>query len=154
MKKITLVLVFICFAFQGFAQAYDDDLKLVQSVYGMEKKEVVGQFVELTDSQNDEFWKLYDEYEIKRQKLGKKGYDIFWNYVNDYGSIKPADAEMFMKEVIPLRKSSDELVRTYYNKIKNKTDAVVATQFYQIENYLADMVRTELLENLYISKKD
>ena len=61
---------------------------------------------------------------------------------------------MFMKEVIPLRKSSDELVRTYYNKIKNKTDAVVATQFYQIENYLADMVRTELLENLYISKKD
>ena len=49
---------------------------------------------------------------------------------------------------------SDKLIRTYYKKVKSKTDAVVAMQFYQIENYLDVLIRTELLEELYISKTE
>jgi len=120
----------------------------------MEKKEVIDEFVELSPDQEGAFWELYAEYETKRKDLGKKKYAVLWNYVNDYGTIRAEDAERIMDEILPLRIESDKLIRNYYKKVKSKTDAIVAMQFYQIENYLDVLIRTELLEELYISKTE
>ena len=154
MKKLSLLFITILFVTIGFSQTYDDDLQLIQSLYGMEKKEVVDEFVELDPNEEGAFWELYAEYETKRKEIGKKKYSVLWNYVNDYGTIRAEDAERIMDEILPLRIESDKLVRNYYKKIKSKTDAVVAMQFYQIENYLDVLVRTELLEELYVSKTE
>ena len=154
MKKIYLLLTAVLFVTLGFSQTYQDDLELIQSLYGMEKKEVVDEFVELDPNEEAPFWEVYEEYETKRKALGKKKYNILWNYVNDYGTIRAEDAEMIMNEILPLRIESDKLISKYYKKVKSKTDAVVAMQFYQIENYLDVLIRTELLEELYISKTE
>lgn len=154
MKKLSLLFITILFVTVGFSQTYNDDLELIQSLYGMEKKEVVDEFVELDPNEEGAFWELYAEYETKRKEIGKKKYSVLWNYVNDYGTIRAEDAERIMDEILPLRIESDKLVRNYYKKIKSKTDAVVAMQFYQIENYLDVLVRTELLEELYVSKTE
>lgn len=154
MKKLSLLFITILFVTVGFSQTYNDDLELIQSLYGMEKKEVVDEFVELDPNEEGAFWELYAEYETKRKEIGKKKYAVLWNYVNDYGTIRAEDAERIMNEILPLRIESDKLVRNYYKKVKSKTDAVVAMQFYQIENYLDVLVRTELLEELYVSKTE
>jgi len=153
MKKIVFLVLAFVVTTTGISQTFQDEVKLMQSIYGMDKKEIVAEFIELNPGQEDAFWKLYDEYEVKRKEIGKKKFEIIWNYVNDYGEIKPEDAEMMMNESIPLRKRSDELVDTYYKKIKNKTDPVVAVQFYQIENYLSDLIRIKLLEEVFITKQ-
>ena len=154
MKKIYSLLTAILFVTIGFSQTYQDDLELIQSLYGMEKKEVVDEFVELDPNEEGTFWELYAEYEAKRKTVGKKKYAVLWNYVNDYGTIRAEDAERIMNEILPLRIESDKLIVNYYKKVKSKTDAVVAMQFYQIENYLEVLVRTELLEELYVSKTE
>jgi len=125
----------------------------MQSLYGMEKRDIVSEFIELNDSQEQEFWLLYDEYEEKRKDIGKERFRLLTSYVDDYGEVKPQDADNFMKQAIPLRIKSDKLVDNYYNKIKSRTDPIVAMQFYQIENYLADVIRMELLEEIYTTKK-
>jgi len=153
MKKIVFLVLVLVVATTGISQTFQDEVKLMQSIYGMDKKDIVAEFIELNSGQEDAFWKLYDEYEVKRKEIGKKKFEIIWNYVNDYGEIKPEDAETMMNESIPLRKRSDDLVDTYYKKIKNKTDPVVAVQFYQIENYLSDLIRIKLLEEVFITKQ-
>lgn len=154
MKKLFSLIILILFVTIGFSQTYQDDLELIQSLYGMEKKEVIDEFVELNPDQEGAFWELYAEYETKRKNIGKKKYAVLWNYVSDYGTIRAEDAERIMDEILPLKIDSDKLIRNYYKKVKSKTDAVVALQFYQIENYLDILVRTELLEELYISKTE
>ncbi len=154
MKKLFSLIILILFVTTGYSQTYQDDLELIQSLYGMEKKEVIDEFVELSPDQEGAFWELYAEYETKRKDLGKKKYAVLWNYVNDYGTIRAEDAERIMDEILPLRIESDKLIRNYYKKVKSKTDAIVAMQFYQIENYLDVLIRTELLEELYISKTE
>ena len=47
----------------------------------------------------------------------------------------------------------DNLRDSYFKKIKSRTDPVVAMQFYQIESYLSDLIRIELLEEVYTSKR-
>ncbi|MCK5679144.1 MAG: hypothetical protein KAH72_11805, partial [Flavobacteriaceae bacterium] len=111
MKKITLLIVTFLFVTIGYTQSsYQDEVQLMQSLYGMQKKELVAQFIEISDAQSTTFWSLYDEYEVKRKELGKKKFELIFNYVSDHGQIKAEDANMFMKEAIPLRKKSDELV--------------------------------------------
>ena len=75
------------------------------------------------------------------------------SFVDDYGQVKAEDADAFMKQAIPLRIKSDKLTDNYYKKVKSKTDPIVAMQFYQIENYLADAIKMELLEDIYTSKQ-
>ena len=154
MRKLFLSALFIiCLSNYNFAQTNQDEIQLMQSLYGMEKRDIVAEYVELDDSQEKDFWLLYDEYEVKRQEIGKERFRLLTSYVNDYGEVKPENADSFMKQVIPLRIKSDKLVDNYFKKIKASTDPVVAMQFYQIENYLSDAIRMELLEEIYITKK-
>jgi len=152
-KSILSILFIACFSFNSIAQTNQDEVQLMQSLYGMEKRDIVAEFIELSDSQQEEFWLLYDEYEIKRQEIGKERFRLLSSYVNDYGEVKPENADNFMKQVIPLRIKSDKLVDNYYKKVKTKTDPIVAMQFYQIENYLFDAIKMELLEEIYTTKK-
>lgn len=153
MKKTIIFIAFIIISNLSFSQTFQDEFQLMQSLYGLDKKEIIGQFVDLDPNQEADFWLLYDEYELKRKELGKKKFILLQNYANDYGEIEARDVEMLMKESIPLRKKSDQLIDNYYSKIKKKTDAVVAVQFYQIEHYLSDLIRIKLLEGIYITKK-
>jgi hypothetical protein len=149
-----LSLVFMAFLSLGiFAQSNQDEIELMQSLYGMEKRDIVAEFIELSEVQENEFWTLYDAYENERKELGKKKFQLLRSYVDDYGQVKPEDADNFMKQAIPLRIKSDKLTDNYYKKIKTKTDPIVAMQFYQIENYLADAIKMELLEDIYTTKQ-
>ncbi len=164
MKTTNLISARLCsflvglFLFAGTfminAQSNEDEVQFIQSIYGMEKRDIVEEFLELGETESSEFWRLYDEYEVKRKELGKKRFELVNKYVNDYGKVSPANADTFMKEAIQLRNKSNSLLDSYYKKIKSRTDPVVAMQFYQIERYLSDLIRIEILEEIYTTKTD
>lgn len=152
-RTIYLFFLILFLPFIITSQTNQDEVQLMQSLYGMEKRDIVAEFIELSDVQENVFWELYDEYEVKRKEIGKEKLRLLNAYVNDYGEVKPQDADKFMKQAIPLRIKSDKLMDTYYKKVKSNTDPIVAMQFYQIENYLSDAIRMELLEEIYTTKK-
>jgi len=148
---VAVFFFFICGSLLN-AQSNEDELQFMQSIYGMEKRDVVEEFLELSDIETSEFWRLYDEYEAKRKELGKKRFELVNKYVDQYGEVSSANADTFMKEAIQLRNKSNNLLDSYYKKIKSRTDPVVAMQFYQIERYLSDLIRIEILEEIYTTK--
>lgn len=152
MKKTFLLLIAIVCFVGSYAQSVQSEFELLQSIYGMDKKEITNNFLELHPDQDAAFWELYEAYEAERIELGKKKFDLLSKYVTDYGEIAPEDADAILKESIPLRKKSDKLIDSYYKKVKKKTDPVVALQFYQLERYLSDLIRLRLLEELFSTK--
>jgi hypothetical protein len=63
-------------------------------------------------------------------------------------------ADAWSKKVIDLQKRTDNLITTYYGKIKAISDGVVATQFYQIENFILTAIRMKVLQNVpFLEKK-
>ena len=63
-------------------------------------------------------------------------------------SMTAAQADVWTKKVIDLQKKTDNLIVTYYTKVKTASDGIVATQFYQIENYILTAIRAQLLQNV------
>ena len=93
MKKAVLLFMFISlFAFVK-AQSNNEEIELVQSVFGMEKKAIIAEFVKVDNAQKDAFWKLYDEYEMKRKELGKKRIELYTQYAENFDKLTNESAE-------------------------------------------------------------
>lgn len=148
MKKISFLLLTVAIAFSSFAQTTTEETDLVQAAFGMEKKAVVASFVKPSDVQKDAFWSLYDEYEMARKENGKNRIALLERYAKEYNTLTDEQAEEWTAQVIKLSAKTDKLIASYYKKIKKVTSPIVATQFYQIENYFLVGIRMQILDNI------
>lgn len=147
MKKLFILLT-ICLPALAFAQSNKEDVDIIQSLYGKEKKAVVAEFIKLEGPQKDAFWKLYDEYETKRKELGQKRVALLEKYAANYSSLDDATTSEIIKETIALGAATDKLLATYHKKIEKAAGAKSAAQFYQLEAYLLSVIRASILDNI------
>lgn len=155
MKKYILISLVLFMASIAFSQSNKDEIALMQAAFGMEKQAVVAEFVKPSPAEKDAFWKIYDEYEFKRKELGKQRIVLFEEYANNFLTMTGEDADAWTKKVISLQKKTDKLIADYYKKVKAKSNGIVATQFYQIENFILVGIRAEVLHNIpFMPDKD
>jgi NAD(P)H-dependent flavin oxidoreductase YrpB (nitropropane dioxygenase family) len=147
MKKL-FILAMICLPALAFAQSNKEDIDLIQSIYGKEKKVIVSEFIKLEGTQKDAFWKLYDEYETERKELGKKRVALLEKYAANYATLDDATTSEIIKEIIALGAKTDKLVATYHKKMEKAAGVKAAAQFYQLEAYLLSVIRASILENI------
>lgn len=147
MKKL-LFLLFACSAFTAFAQSNKEDVDFIQSIYGKEKKAIVAEFIKLEAGQKDAFWKVYDEYEVKRKELGQKRVALLERYANNYLNLDDAATSQIIKETAALGLQTDKLVSTYHKKLEKVAGAKAAAQFFQLESYFLSAIRTAIFESI------
>ena len=146
MKNSFLVLSFLCCFFLCTAQELTDDFDLIQTVYGMEKREIFQEF--LGEEVNPDFWKLYVEYEEKRHVLGQKRFNLIKDYSKDYLNLTDKKSSEILKHAFKLNTDFNNLITTYTRKIEKSYGGNIAMQFYQLEHYFLGLTRTELVENI------
>jgi len=147
MKKKLLTVIIAVFTIGAYAQS-TEEVDLVQAAFGMEKKEIVMNYVKVSEEQKAAFIEVYDEYEIDRKELGKIRIELLNQYAEEWENITNEQADNWMKKVMALTIKQDKLIKKYYNKVKSATDARVATQFYQIEAYILTTIRYSILESI------
>jgi hypothetical protein len=148
MKKLLLIFIALMMLGIANAQSNKEEVDLLQSMFGMEKKAMVADFVQVDAAKKDAFWKLYDEYETQRKELGKKRIELLDQYVNTYSTITNEAADAWMKEVIKLGTSTEKLLNNYYNKIKKATDSITAFKFWHIESYILNTIREKITSEI------
>ena len=148
MKKTLFTSVLLLLVSLGFAQSNKEEVDLVQSIFGIEKKAMAAEFITLDATQKDAFWLAYDEYETKRKELGKKRIDLLNKYAASYTTMDDATADDIVNQTISLQAETDKLVNTYYKKIKKSCGVKPAAQFYQLESYVLSEIRAAIMENI------
>jgi hypothetical protein len=158
MKKTSLSISVLLLLILGstealMAQVQEGEVEFFQSAYGMEKKLVVSEFLQINPT--DPFWGIYDEYEEKRKGLGQKRFDLLNKYVENYSTLENDDYDEIVLQMISLRKSTDKLIDDYYKKVKKSNGSKVAAQFFQIEEYFLSEIRAGIMEGIpYIGEFD
>ena len=128
------------------AQSNQEEIDLYQSMFGMQKKEMITSFLKL-DS-NSPFWVDYDAYELERKALGQKRLAILSDYAENYLSLSEEKTDDLIKQMQVQKKSLDKLIDKYYKKVKKTSGSKVAAQFYQFENYILTALRSEILDGI------
>lgn len=130
------------------AQSNKEDVDLIQSLYGMGKKDIVAQFIKVDPASKDEFWRLYDEYEVTRKEYGRERLALLEKYAQHYNTLNDETTDEIMQEMINLGAKTDKIAAQYYGKIKKVAGTKVAAQFLQIESYLNSVIRSTILEEI------
>jgi hypothetical protein len=143
MKKLfSIAIILIASVTMSFAQVQQEEIDYYQSIFGMEKKIVVANFLEVEEG--NAFWAIYDEYEVERKKLGQKRLRLIVDYAEHYDDLTNDKTDALVKESMSLRKADQGLINKYYKKVKKISGSKIAAQFYQIENYFITAIRSEL----------
>ena len=86
MKKLFVLTVCLSLSISlSYAQQnLDDEVTLIQSAFGMDKKMIVDAFMDLPESVSQGFWTVYKEYEESRQELSRERIMIINEYIKEY----------------------------------------------------------------------
>ncbi|HEX5111406.1 MAG TPA: hypothetical protein VFV79_01055 [Saprospiraceae bacterium] len=154
MKNLLLIALLFISAL-GYAQSNKEEVDLFQSLYGMDKKSLVAEFIKLQGAQKDEFWKLYDAYEVERKAIGKDRIKLLEKYASTYATMDETMMDDIMKSAMELSSNTDKLQASYYGKIKKSVGIKPAAQFLQLESYLSAAIRAAILEEIpFIGEMD
>lgn len=148
MKKLLLIFTALVMIGIANAQSNKEEIDFMQSIFGMEKKALVADFMDLDAAKQDAFWKLYDEYEITRKEYGRQRIDLLNKYAANYESMSSETADAWMNDVIKLSTSTDKLLVSYYKKVKKVTDPVTALKFWHVESYILNSIRQGIVSEL------
>lgn len=148
MKSVILALVITAFyAVDGIAQT-TEEINIIQSLYGMQKRELLMSVMKLSPSDSVSFWPLYDQYEDKRKDLGKKRIEMIKNFVSKYPAISSEEIDDTIEDVADLQEDMSSLMMDYFKKIRKATSSMVAAKFYQTEMYLHTAIQADLQNKL------
>ncbi len=142
MKKLfSIAIILIASVTMSFAQVQQEEIDYYQSIFGMEKKIVVANFLEIDEG--NAFWAIYDEYEKSRKELGQVRLELIVEYAEHYDDLTDEKTDELVKKSMKLRKDNQDLVIKYYKKAKKISGSKIAAQFYQIENYFITAISSQ-----------
>lgn len=148
MKRLILLSAFLFGALVLKAQPTVDEINLIQSAYGMEKRAIVEQYMKLTEAEASAFWKVYDEYEVKRKDYGKTRVSNIVDYANNYASLTDAKAGELIKKSLDNQIAFTKLQEATFKKLSKVMAPKRAAQFIQLENYLETVIRLNIADDI------
>ena len=148
MKKILMLALFAIGTISSNAQQTKDEIAILQAAYGMQKRDLVAKFMDVSDAQSATFWSLYEEYEVSRKAIGTKRANNIVEYAKNYETITDENVQNMVKVSMEVNKEFNALWEKTYKKMAKALGAKTAAKFYQLEMYLENMVRTEITESM------
>jgi hypothetical protein len=150
--KLLLAMILFALPFISNAQQINDEIKLIQSAFGMEKRAMVEQYMELPA--NSGFWSVYEAYEVERRELMKQRILLINEYLEKLPKLTDADADQLALKAMKNNASLNGLTAKHYKKVKQSIGAINAAKFVQLENYVQNTILLAITENLpFIGEK-
>lgn len=147
-KNLFTLIMSILLSLSLTAQSDSENIDLVQAAIGISKKEAFTSFINLNETNKEDFWNLYEEYETKRKELGKERIILLEKYVAEYEKMDEEKTSEALANMIRMSNSFNKLTASYAKKMKKSVGAKPAAQFFQLETYINSVVRASIIENI------
>ena len=137
-------------AMAGFAMpAWSQDkpannLAIIHEKLKADKKLIVSKYMELTESEANRFWPVYEEYQKDLQKINQRLVNLLQSYAADYKSLTDEKAKKLLDEWIAVDKDEANHRASYAPKVLKALPAKKAARYLQIENEFRILVKYDL----------
>ena len=158
MKKLTIILFLISIT-SIFAQEIKKEdfnnyyIELLRSDIKTQAKFLVSQTMKFSDEDASVFWPIYNEFEMKLDKLGDKRLANIRDFANNYEKMTDQTADKIIERAFNYQEERLKLKRELYNKLKEKFDAATAAKFIQLEHQIQLIVDLKINAELPLIKK-
>ena len=154
-NKITLVAVAIMMmglpALGSAAQDKPaDNMQILREKIKADKKLVVATAMELTESEANNFWPIYDEYQKELQKINRRMVNVLDGYAADFKSKSLTDdkAKKLIDEANAIDQAEVNLKSTFAPKLAKALPTIKVARYLQIENKIRAIVRYDIAQGV------
>lgn len=143
----TLMAVLVAFTTPALTQEKSaDTMELLRQKMKADKKLVVGANLELTESEAQRFWPVYEDYQRDLQKLNQRTIALIERYAADYRnkSLTDEKAKSLIDEAVSIEKAEARLKSAYVPKLSKVLPAKKVARYMQIEGKIRAIVKYDL----------
>lgn len=148
MKKLHIILALIITSYSFSQSMRKEEIDIIQSVFGKEKKELIHQYISVAPEKANEFWKIYDEYETERKTLGQNKIKIINEYATNYETLSNEKADELVKSTLKNNIDYEKLNEKYYIKYKKVIGALQAAKFIQLESFIQLKIKNAIMNSI------
>lgn len=148
MRNVIIALCLGLFVFAGKAQNSTTELELYQSIFNSEKKVMVIEYMNLTETQSAPFFEVYNAYEVARADLGKQRISLLQKYADNYEKMTNESAAELLKDANSFYGKLEKNKAKYSKKMSKAIGAKKALQWLQFEEYLDRVIGLSIMENV------
>jgi len=152
MKKLSIVLgclMLMLPALRLSAQNnVDEELQLIRDQWGVDKKQLIMQYMNFTDAESKKFWPIYDAYMKEHRALMDSRIHLIKDYAANYTKLTNAKATDLTNKIIDNDMAVSRLQKTYYAKFSTAITPLRASQYMQVEYYLLTTVKAMVQDEI------
>ena len=144
MKSLLSFIIVALLSVSAYSQSDNDYLEIAREVLQTEKKAVIAEVMQLTDTESQPFWNLYNEYQGKLYLIQNKRIALIQDFSENYESLTDEKADQLWVASMAYSKEILKLEGQYYKKFKKILPAGKAARFFQAENKIETMIDANL----------
>jgi hypothetical protein len=152
MKKLILVSFFISFT-SVFSQDLENYIQLLRSDLNTQKINIITFNMMFTEEESEVFWKTYEEYETKLNKLEGARIALIEEFAHNYLSMTDGKAEEIIDKSFEYRESRLELQKELWETLKDEISPAKAAKFIQLENHIQSLLDLKINAKLPLIEK-
>jgi len=124
--------------------SFDEDVRLFRKDVRSLKKQIVSANLELTDTEAEQFWPIYDQYTAEMVRIEDKKFELLKEYARDYNTITDEQADAYIKGRAAVEESILQLRLKYLPIFRGVLSGKTAALFTQIDWRLGLVVELQL----------
>ena len=124
------------------------ELEMIKELWGMEKKAMLDEYMQFSQTEVMAFWPLYDEYMAEKQAIVQSRMRTLQDYAQNLTTLTDDKARELTNDVLDQDSSLNKLRKKYYKKMSKATSPLRASEFFQLERYLDTTISSEIQESI------
>lgn len=147
-KQILLIAILFFGSISLFSQVSQGDIQVIQKYFGVEKAALLKEYMALTPQQDSVFWPIYNAYENERLNLGTQRLALVDEYLKSVTNVSVEKAKELVDKGVALDINFKKLQKKYFGQMSKKVGPVKAGQFYQLENYINNIINLSIQQSI------
>ncbi len=120
-------------AVASFQMPSDEDIKLFRKDLRSLKKQIIAANMDLTDTEAEQFWPVYDRYTAELVTIFDRKYALLKEYAQNYTSMTSEEAENYIKGRAAVEESVMQLRVKYVPIFRKVLSGKATALFFQID---------------------
>jgi|SRR5271166_805425 len=129
----------------------DQDIQLFRKDVRSMRKQIVAANLDLTDTEAEKFWPIYQEYTADLEKINDTKTALIKDYLQNYNGMTGDEAEKYIRRRAAVEESVMALRLRYIPVFRKALTGRETAQFFQIEWRLGLMIDLQLAQMPLIS---
>ena len=132
----------------------DDDMQILIEKIKADKKLLVAENMQLSETEAKKFWPIYDEYQNELFILRMRSLKLIESYAENYKSMTNDIAKKLLDEYLTIERLRQKVREAYLPKFRKVLPEIKIARYYQIENKISALVNYELAKQIPLVKTD